>query len=151
MTETQKETLWKINDFQQLMETRISEQKVKDMVRQLDLRFTEDLKLTNDSILGKFKQEIQKMDDNVNNHFTFAEMKAKDNDAKCEILSQKISSTVQNITFQEQCEKLTNLKQMVEDEMDMIGTHIRNAKDLQGELLAKFELAIKSGVSEVSP
>ena len=69
------------------METRISEQKVKDMVRQLDLRFTEDLKLTNDSILGKFKQEIQKMDDNVNNHFTFAEMKAKDIDAKCEILN----------------------------------------------------------------
>ena len=57
------------------------------MVRQLDLKFTEDLKLTNDSILGTFKQETQKMDDNVNNHFTFSEMKAKDTDAKCEILS----------------------------------------------------------------
>lgn len=31
---------------------------------------------------------------------------------------------------------------MVEDEMDLIGTHVRNAKDLQGELLRKFELAI---------
>lgn len=34
---------------------------------------------------------------------------------------------------------------MVEGEMDMIQTHVRNAKDLQGELLKKFELAIKAG------
>jgi len=33
MTETQKETLWKITDFEKLMATRISEQKVKDIVQ----------------------------------------------------------------------------------------------------------------------
>lgn len=33
MTETQKETLWKIQDFHTLMESRISEQKVNDLLR----------------------------------------------------------------------------------------------------------------------
>ena len=55
MTETLQETLWKIQDFQALMETRISEQKVNDLLKQLDLKFTKDLLITKDQILGDFK------------------------------------------------------------------------------------------------
>ena len=37
---------------------------------------------------------------------------------------------------------------MVEGEMDLIQTHVRNAKDLQGELLKKFELAIATQAAQ---
>lgn len=50
MTETQKETLWKINDFKSIMESRISEQKVNDIIQQLDLKFQKELKIFDDKL-----------------------------------------------------------------------------------------------------
>lgn len=63
-------------------------------------------------------------------------------------MSEIISTTVQNKEFHEQADKLINLKNMVEGEMDLIQTHVRNAKDLQGELLKKFELAIATQAAQ---
>lgn len=95
--------------------------------------------------MGLFKSEVAKMEENVNSHYTFSEMTTKDIDAKCKRLSEQISTTVQNREFIEQVEKQNNFKSMIESELDMIQTHVRNAKDLQGELLKKFELAIQAG------
>lgn len=88
------------------------------------------------------------MDTNVTNHFTFSEIKAKDIDTKCMVLSKQVATTVQIKEFQQLQDKIANLKNMVESEMDLIQTHVRNAKDLQGELLKKFELAMKAQEQE---
>ena len=48
IAETQKETLWKIRDVEAIIETRISEQKVDDIVSALDAKLTHDLKMQND-------------------------------------------------------------------------------------------------------
>lgn len=45
ITETQKETLWKIKDVEAIIETRISEQKVEDIVKALEAKITLDLKI----------------------------------------------------------------------------------------------------------
>lgn len=65
MTETQKETLWKITDFEKLMATRISEQKVKDIVQQLDSRLSSDLKITDEKINSKLNADINDLTNKV--------------------------------------------------------------------------------------
>ena len=65
MTETQKETLWKITDFEKLMATRISEQKVKDIVQQLDSRLSSDLKIIDEKINSKLNADINDLTNKV--------------------------------------------------------------------------------------
>lgn len=77
------------------MQTRISEQKVNDIINQLDLKFSKDLQITDDKIMGGFKSEVAKIEDTVKNHFTFSELKNKDIELKCKQLSEQISTTVQ--------------------------------------------------------
>ena len=44
VNENQKETLWKIQDCEELLKSRISERKVQDMVDKIDKKVNADLK-----------------------------------------------------------------------------------------------------------
>jgi hypothetical protein len=59
--ETQKETLWKIRDAEQLLETRISEQKVNDLLLNLKKEIFQDIKLGDDKLqilVEKIEKEV---------------------------------------------------------------------------------------------
>mmetsp|Transcript_18568 Transcript_18568/g.28516 ORF Transcript_18568/g.28516 Transcript_18568/m.28516 type:complete len:161 (+) Transcript_18568:922-1404(+) len=83
MSETQKETLWKIKDVESLMATRISEEKVNNIVTALDKKLYTRLLQTESDIKEKLDHQLREIQEKVDIISSFSER--KHNDLKIEV------------------------------------------------------------------
>lgn len=99
MKETKEKTLWKITDVEKIIESRISEKKVTEMIEALDQKFTLDLKICDDKLQDKFTAVVNDISSKVESAHVFAEARYKDLIANVNLFSEKIQNTVSNDEF----------------------------------------------------
>lgn len=120
MDTTYKETLWKIKDVETIIESRISEQKVTNLLKDLESRLSSNLKIADERLSASLNSKTEELKSNI--EFGQMDSKNKHEELKKEVkrFSMQIESTVKKDVFNMTVVKIDDLKRQIEGEMDDI-------------------------------
>lgn len=134
----EKDTLWKIKDFEDLLEKRISEFKVNTLLEALDKKFTKMITETGDKSLSRLHSTYNTLDEKIKhisdqNNFRNTDIKATLERHAAEIEKCALKTSHKDLEI-----NINKLKQQVEGELDAIQGHVRESKDKCAQLIKKM-------------
>ena len=153
VNENQKETLWKIRDCEDLLKTRISEQKVQDMCEKLEQKVSFQVQ-TNDD---KLHERVMKANGEIKSQFEQLKIstQSKHDSLKelCDFHEAELAKLTSAERFDDHCREVAQMKRDFEDEFEVLGRFLKDSKDKMAELTKKFNLAydkLANGIPNVS-
>ena len=138
-----KDTLWKIKDCEDIIKTRISEQKVKDSLAELEKKLTISLRETESRLQENTntlnREAVLKLDQLQ----LYTDDRFKDMKTMHDMQDEELQKCSRKVDFDKLYEIVNNLKLTMEEEHAMIHRHVKDSKDKSAELIKRFELTVE--------
>lgn len=141
LSQCKKDTLWKIEECNEVIKTRINETKVNEMVANLDKRLSNELEIVNEKLLERMAKANSRLKQDLDSLTTQVETSEEDTKKIIQHFRETTDECVLNNRFQELVASFHNLKNQIDDENSTMHGVIREQKDKMSEVIKKFKLA----------
>lgn len=139
--DNQRETLWKIRDCEDLLKTRISEQKVNDIVDKWTKKMEASIADNETRMLEVVAKSYKEASGKIDTLRMFSENKQADIKAIVETQNGHIKQMLQTDEFAHFKASTQQAHKDLEDELLVVTRAMRETKDKSGQMEKKFEMA----------
>ena len=139
-----QDTLWRIKDAEELLAKRISKQEVINIIESLDAKLEQCHTNLENKLLDRLLKAYKAQQSQIENLQQYHDDKIKDLQQSIKNLNDRLdSSFVKNERFLEVRQTANQLRDKLDDELEIVARNIRENKDKMGEMKKRFELAME--------
>ena len=143
VNQSKKDTLWQIKDCKELIASRISEQKVKDMHLSLEKKLTTQLQIMDEKLLDRLTKAHNQLTHQMDLIKVYADDKHRDLRLLLDESKKSIDLCVTTEKFQDMVVNYHSLKILIDDENTMMHEVIREQKDKMAEMSKRFKVTME--------
>lgn len=144
LNQVKQETLWRIKDAEDLLSKRISKQEVANIVESLDAKLEQCHSTLENKLLDRLLKAYKDQQSQLENLKQYHDDKLRDLQQSIKTLSDRVDSNfVKNEPFMEVRQTANQLRDKLDDELEIVARNIRENKDKMGEMKKRFEMAME--------
>lgn len=143
VSEIKKETVWRIPELENLVKTRITEQKAHTLVSELDRKFETEMKQKEDRMLERLYNSFKECSSKVETAVEFTDDRYADTKRELMRLQSKVDNAVEKVKFAELNLEVRSMRKGFEEEIDVVQSYVREARDKHTEMQIKFNTLTK--------